>query len=215
MVLAGEKPPYFVTCLDVPDVAGLDPVRADVECVPGIPMRLKLIDKETGKTPKGVEVSYWPIYPNAHVREVPGYAPVHGGGPYNEGILQDDGTYLLGVLPGPGAVTVRTAEASTGRPASIPGFLQGHGEEARPGWLYGDRNNLFFASGERRRRPAAIAVRRHRAGQPPGRFGTDRGRSRARARPPARGPRARPRRQAPGRRDRRGRGRRGRRRRPA
>ena len=121
MVLAGAKPPYFVTCLDVPDTAGLDPIKVDVDCVPGIPLRLKLTDKETGKTPRGVEVSYWPLYPNSHVREVPGYAPVRASGAYNEGALQDDGTYLLGVLPGPGAVIVRAAEGSTGRPASIPG----------------------------------------------------------------------------------------------
>ena len=149
MVLAGERPPYFVTCLDVPDVAGLDPVRADVECVPGIPMRLKLIDKETGKPPKGVEVSYWPIYPNSHVREVPGYAPVHGGGAYNEGILQDDGTYLLGVLPGPGAVTVRTAQIKY-RPACVDpkAFFKVEGQKPAQGMAYGDRNNLSFASGE-------------------------------------------------------------------
>ena len=45
---------------------------------PGIPMRLKLIDKETGKPVTGADVAYWPIYPNSHTREVPGYAPVRG-----------------------------------------------------------------------------------------------------------------------------------------
>ena len=110
MVLAGENAPYFETCVNVPDAAGLEPIPVDVECVPGIPMRLKLIDKETGKPVKGANVFYQPIYPNPHVREVPGYAPVNGMGPYNEGIPQADGTYLLGVLPGPGGVFVRTAE---------------------------------------------------------------------------------------------------------
>ncbi len=149
MVLAGDKAPYFVTCLDVPDVAGLDPVRADVECVPGIPMRLKLIDKETGKTPKGVEVSYWPIYPNPRVREVPGYAPVRASGAYNEGVRQDDGTYLLGVLPGPGAVVVRTAQGKY-RPACVDplAFFKVDGKKPGRRMTYGDRNTLFFASGE-------------------------------------------------------------------
>ena len=81
-------------------------------------MRLKLIDKETGKPVTGADVSYWPIYPNPHVREVPGYAPVRGIGAYNSGIRQDDGTYLLGVLPGPGGVFVRTAEGLY-RPACV------------------------------------------------------------------------------------------------
>ncbi len=155
MVLAGEKPRYFVTCLDVPDVAGLDPVRADVECVPGIPMRLKLIDKETGKTAKSVEVSYWPIYPNAHVRDVPGYAP-HGGGPYNQGIFQDDGTYLLGVLPGPGAVTVRTAQGKY-RPACVDPKAFFKVDRLKPGegvWPTAIKNLPLLRVRRRHRRPA-------------------------------------------------------------
>jgi hypothetical protein len=102
----------------VPDAAGLEPIQADVECVPGIPLRLKVIDKETAGPVTGARVSYWPVYPNAHAREVAGYAPVHGSGSYNLGIPQADGTYLLGVLPGPGAVFVRTAEGKY-RPASV------------------------------------------------------------------------------------------------
>ena len=66
----------------------------------------------------GADVFYWPVYPNSHVREVPGYAPMQGFGPYNSGIAQSDGTYLLGVLPGPGAVFVRTAEGRY-RPACV------------------------------------------------------------------------------------------------
>jgi hypothetical protein len=150
MVGAGEKPPYFVTCRSVPDEAGLDPIRADVECVPGIPMRLRLIDKETGKPPKGAEVSYWPIHPNSHVREVPGYAPVRGSGAYNQAVLQDDGTYLLGVLPGPGAVVVRTAERKY-RPACVdPQAFFGVTKKQEPGQpaIYGDRRSLLFAMGE-------------------------------------------------------------------
>jgi RNA polymerase sigma factor (sigma-70 family) len=150
MVLAGERPPYFVTCANVPDTAGLDPIRADVDCVPGIPMRLKLIDKETGKPPKGVEVAYWPLNPNSHVREVPGYAPVRGSGAYSQAVLQDDGTFLLGVLPGPGAVVVRTPEP-TYRPACVDpeAFFDVKGKK-KPGqgMIYGDRDSLFFASGD-------------------------------------------------------------------
>jgi hypothetical protein len=145
MALAGEKAPYFVTCLSVPDTAGLAPIKADVECVPGIPMRLKLIDKETGKLVTGADVAYWPIYPNAHSREVPGYSPVRGIGAYNSGVWQSDGTYLLGVLPGPGGVFVRTAE-NLYRPACVdPGaFFK---PEVQQG-LRGDTNIIFTAHGE-------------------------------------------------------------------
>jgi RNA polymerase sigma factor (sigma-70 family) len=150
MALAGDRPPYFVTSRNVPDDAGLDPLRADIDCVPGIPMRLKLIDKETGLPAKGAEVAYWPLYPNSHVREVPGYAPVNGSGPYNQGIMQADGAYLLGVLPGPGAVVVRTAPGRY-RPACVdPRAYFGVKAEKKPGegMIYGDRDSLYFASGE-------------------------------------------------------------------
>jgi DNA-directed RNA polymerase specialized sigma24 family protein len=104
MVLAGEKVPYFVTCMRVPDQAGLEPVEADVDCQPGIPVRLKLIDKETGKPLRNADVFYEPIFPNPHTRQASGYSPVQASGPYNSGVSQDDGTYLIGVLPGPGGI---------------------------------------------------------------------------------------------------------------
>jgi RNA polymerase sigma factor (sigma-70 family) len=108
MVLASDKAPYFVTCARIPDTAGLGAITADVDCVAGIPFRFKLIDKETGKPIKGADVYYNPIYPNPHSREVAGYSPVQAHGPYNSGLPQEDGSYLLGVLPGPGGVFVRT-----------------------------------------------------------------------------------------------------------
>jgi len=151
MVLAGKKAPYFVTALSVPDTAGLAPIQADVECVPGIPMQLKLTDKETGKPVTGADVFYWPVYPNSHVREVPGYAPVASGA-YNSGIVQGDGTYLLGVLPGPGAVFVRTAEGKY-QPACVdPDAFFKVGEvkklNVRPSRSSGDRYIIHVASGE-------------------------------------------------------------------
>ena len=139
MALAGEKAPYFVTCLSVPDTAGLAPIETNVECVAGIPMRLKLIDQEMGKPVTGADVAYYPVYPNPHTREVPGYAPVRGIGAYNSGIWQSDGTYLLGVLPGPGGVFVRTAEGLY-RPACVdPGaFFKAEAKQrqARPRWRH-------------------------------------------------------------------------------
>jgi hypothetical protein len=152
MVLAGEKSPYFVTCTRVADAAGLEPIEADVLCQPGIPIRLKLIDKETGKPVRNADVFYEPIYPNPHTREVPGFSPVNGSGPYNTGIAQDDGSYLLGVLPGPGGVFVRTAEGLY-RPACVDPqkFFRPKGSSARkePGLPpYGDIETIHTAVGE-------------------------------------------------------------------
>ena len=118
MVLAGHKPPYFVTCMSVSDAAGLAPIEANVDCRAGILLRLKLTDKETGKPVRNADVMYQPVFPNPHARDVPGYAPVRGSGPYNSGVLQDDGSYLIGVLPGPGAVFIRTAQRHY-RPACV------------------------------------------------------------------------------------------------
>ncbi len=208
MVVAGAKPPYFATCRDVPDTAGLDPLQADVDCVPGILLRLKLIDKETGKPAAGADVAYWPIFPNGHVREVSGFAPIHGSGPYSDGIQQADGTYLLGVLPGPGAVMVRTAEGRY-RPACVDprAFFDAKGTtKADQQMIYGDRNSLSIASGEglgsmpQSQFSAIVLV------NPP----DDSGPLAAEAvleRDPGAGPGARARQRAPGRRDRRGRGR--------
>ena len=152
IALAGQKAPYFVTALSVPDTAGLAPIEANVECVAGIPMRLKLIDKETGKSVTGADVIYLPIYPNSHTREVPGSAPVGGSGPYNSGIRQSDGTYLLGVLPGPGGVFVRTAEGLYRSACVDPGaFFKANardGSEVRPQRLYGDMNTVHIAHGD-------------------------------------------------------------------
>ena len=86
--------------------------------MPGILMRLKVIDKETGKTPKGADAAYWPLHPNPHVGDFPGFAPVRGSRAYSRGILQDDGSFLLGVLPGPGAVVVGRARDQY-RPACV------------------------------------------------------------------------------------------------
>jgi len=152
MVLAEEKVPYFVTCQNVPDTAGLAPIEADVECVPGIPMRLKLTDNETGKSVTGADVFYEPIYPNPHSREVPGYAPVRGIGPYNSGIWQPDGTCLLGVLPGPGGVFVRTAEGLYGPACVDPkAFFKANemkDPKGRQQNLYGDLNSIYTAHGD-------------------------------------------------------------------
>jgi len=152
IVSAGDKPPYFMTFQVVSNAVGLDPIKADVECLPGIPMRLKPIDKETGQPPKRAEVTYWPLHPNPHTREVSGYARNEVLGSSSVGVRQDDGTYLLGVLPGPGAVFVWKADGDY-RPACVDpaAFFQVEKIDAarrRENRLYGDRNTLFVAAGE-------------------------------------------------------------------
>ena len=149
MVGAGEKSPYFVTCLRVADTAGLAPIVADVDCEPGIPLRLRVIDKETGQPVKGANVFYEPIYPNHHVGDHSGYSPVNGSGPFNTGVPQADGSYALGVLPGPGGVFVRTAEGRY-RPACVDpkAFFREAAGGKTEGMVYGDRDTIYTADGQ-------------------------------------------------------------------
>ena len=150
MVMGDDKPPYFGTGFHVPDAVGLDPLRADVECMPGILMRLKVIDKETGKTPRGADAAYWPLHPNPHVGDFPGFAPVRASRAYSRGIRQDDGSFLLGVLPGPGAVVVGRARDQY-RPACVDPKAFFHvkaTKENAQDWLYGDRTNLYITDGD-------------------------------------------------------------------
>jgi RNA polymerase sigma factor (sigma-70 family) len=146
MVLAGDMAPYFVTAMTVPDAAGLEPISVDVDCVAGIMTRLTLLDKATGKPAVGADVFYRPIYPNSHAREVPGYAPVRGGGPYNSGQPREDGSYVLGVLPGPGGIFVRTTPGKY-RPACVDPkefFKAGKADAAQQGrdMRYGDTETI-------------------------------------------------------------------------
>jgi RNA polymerase sigma factor (sigma-70 family) len=150
IVMAGQKPPYFATCRQVPDAAGLAPIEADMECNPGVLMRLKLVDKETGKPVVGATVCYWPISPNPHTREERGFAPVRAGGAYSEAKAEADGTYILGALPGPGGVFVKTLEGVY-RPACVdPAETFRKVEKAGgvEGYLFGDRFTVAIAQGD-------------------------------------------------------------------
>ena len=131
MVLPGGGQPYFVTCLIVADTPGLGPIKADVECVRGIPYRLKITDKPTGKPVVG-EVTYFPVCPNPRTGEVPGFETINGFGTHGGAHREADGTYTGGVLPGPGALCVRVA-GKRYRPACVdPRAFFGGGAAARP-----------------------------------------------------------------------------------
>jgi RNA polymerase sigma factor (sigma-70 family) len=148
-VWATDGSPYFITCVRAPDTAGVAPLVADIECVRGVPFRLRLIDKATGQPVKTAEVNYWPIYPNPHTREVPGADPHNASGPYSSAKQQPDGSFLLGVLPGPGGVLVRTPEGVYRKAAVDPKefFKNVKHSGGLQGQLIGDRTVLYIASG--------------------------------------------------------------------
>jgi hypothetical protein len=112
-------------------------------------MRLKIIDKETGRPVVGATVAYQPISPNPHTRDEPGSAPVRAGGAYNEARQEADGTYVLGVLPGPGGVFVSTTGGGY-RPACVDPaefFRETEKVGGVEGYLFGDRFHVAISQG--------------------------------------------------------------------
>jgi RNA polymerase sigma factor (sigma-70 family) len=81
------------------EAPGLADERVEFTVRRGIPLRVKVIDKATGKPETG-DVWCSPVYPN---REVPATLASH----HLVFFRQADGSYLGAALPGPGAVTVR------------------------------------------------------------------------------------------------------------
>ncbi len=145
-----EGQPYFVTCIVVPDVVGLAPIEADIDCVPGIPFRLRLTDAVTGK-PVIATVNYWLIHPNPIARDVPGYYPAQGIGALGYAHREADGTYVGAVLPGAGAILIH-ANNDLYMPASVdprPFFGEKVDPEApgRGPEHYGDSDYLVVANG--------------------------------------------------------------------
>ncbi len=95
--------PYLVAYQELPDSPGLDPVTADFELKRGIWIEGKITDKATGK-PVHANVCYHaqPENPN---QTVYGYVPDEATRTANE-----DGSYRLVGMPGPGIVATRFVE---------------------------------------------------------------------------------------------------------
>lgn len=108
-VIAGPKrgEPYLITSRKVEATKDEGPVTADLEFVRGIPFRVRVLDRQTGKPLQG-SLSYFPISPNnPFERGVMGYVATasEGGmacGAFYEASADDRGQFHGGVLPGPG-----------------------------------------------------------------------------------------------------------------
>src|SRR6185437_9749859 len=139
--------PYFVTCVKVSDAPGLAPIEAAIDCVRGIPFRLRVVNEATGKLVRA-SVNYWPLNPNPISREVPGYDAVDGFGALGHAHREADGTYVGAVLPGPGAITIRAMDDQY-MPASVDPrafFRVGPEDPKTTSWMYGNRDTLYVAS---------------------------------------------------------------------
>jgi protocatechuate 3,4-dioxygenase beta subunit len=100
MAVPASGQPYVVSAKDVPDSTDLDPVTVDVELKRGILIEGKITDKVTGKPLRG-QVEYLALYSNRNLSDYDGFA---GSIPFNIVETQEDGSYQVAGLPGPGLV---------------------------------------------------------------------------------------------------------------
>jgi RNA polymerase sigma factor (sigma-70 family) len=91
---------YFAAAGHFTDESGLTPLTGDVALVRGIPCRGRLVDKRTGQPIAGAKVEYNALFPNASINKLsPNVA-----NPCSATTTGKDGSYVLAVLPGPGAI---------------------------------------------------------------------------------------------------------------
>ncbi|MFI5457385.1 MAG: hypothetical protein ACHRXM_18225 [Isosphaerales bacterium] len=102
MAVPGAGQPYVVSAKDVPDSPGLDPVTVDVELKRGVLVEGKITDKVTGKPVQG-QVEYFTLYSNPNLSDYDGFA---GSIPFKTVATEEDGSYQVAGLPGPGLVAV-------------------------------------------------------------------------------------------------------------
>jgi hypothetical protein len=109
---------YFTGSLTARDRPGLEPIDVQLHLYPAIPLAGRVIDAVTGK-PVPAEVSYWPVARNAYVvKEMAGTA-IRASGPFSTSFTKPDGSFALGVLPGPGALVVSIPGKGEFEPAHV------------------------------------------------------------------------------------------------
>jgi RNA polymerase sigma factor (sigma-70 family) len=91
---------YFAAAGHFTDEPGLNPLTGDVALLTGIPCRGRLLDTSTGHAVAGAHVEYNALFPNPSILRLgPNVANTCAATTTGK-----DGSYVLPVLPGPGAV---------------------------------------------------------------------------------------------------------------
>jgi hypothetical protein len=103
-----------LTALDTP---GLGPLEVQLHVYRAIPLSGRVIDRSNSK-PVSAEVMYWPLYPSTHIEKGMS-STAFGIGPFSQEPTNTDGTFSLGILPGPGAVVVRMSARDDFEPARV------------------------------------------------------------------------------------------------
>ncbi len=112
-VMAVPRPgqPYFMARAKVGDRSG-----AMIDCLRGIPFRLKLVDD--GGSPVEADVEFHPIMPNPHAVSVLPHDWTYGS-PVSRAVMTAKGVYEGVVIAGPGAVMVKLPGRSDYRAAHV------------------------------------------------------------------------------------------------
>ncbi len=109
--LAAEASPYFnVTKWQIADTPGLEPLTVDVELMAGIPLTVRLTDKETGKPIPG-SVQYLARADNPHLKDYPGFGKGLSFSPIPYSEPRKDAPHEVLAIPGPGFLCVKADEA--------------------------------------------------------------------------------------------------------
>jgi RNA polymerase sigma factor (sigma-70 family) len=142
-----------------------------IECPRGIPFQLRLAD-EAGR-PVEAEVEYQPVSPNPELERLALAGHISGNTILCRAARRSDGTYEGFVVPGPGAVLVKTPSRPEYRPAHVkpkeffaPGKTMWTDQELYTS--YGDDNQLHVAFATAQQHDyAAIVLVNPPAGSPP------------------------------------------------
>ena len=108
--------PYLITSKVVETVEGKAPGPVELDLVRGIPFRVRVVDRATGKPIQGA-LNYFPVSPNdPFERGIMGYA---AGGPTAGAFYESvpdghTGEYYGAVLPGPGILCFTRADGKGG-----------------------------------------------------------------------------------------------------
>jgi RNA polymerase sigma factor (sigma-70 family) len=135
------------------DAPGLAEQRVTIKLRRGIRLRVKVIDKATGKPEVG-DVYCLPVFPNADL-------PANLATCFLRLFRQPDGTYLGTALPGPCAVTVRRSD-SRYVPASVSqkAFFK---LKRMPNREYGGSEDALWLAGLRRVAPIPLPMQQFHA----------------------------------------------------
>jgi RNA polymerase sigma factor (sigma-70 family) len=107
---------YFMIQAHISDTPGLGPLTADIGLSAGIPVRGRVLDRDTGKPVPGARVSYHVLFPNTKAGRLEDYLEHQ---PPSSATTGPDGSFAVAVLPGPGVLAATAQPLSSYRPAFI------------------------------------------------------------------------------------------------